>query len=99
MSLKTANCILIVDDQENWRQALRILLESEGFAVLEATTFHEAEDALAGTSFDVVVLDVRLVDEDMFNVEGLALQNMISAKNPDTRIVILTGYPKSVKDA
>lgn len=98
MSLGAANRILIVDDQANWREAQKILLESEGFDVFEATNFREAEDALATSSFNVVVLDVRLVDEDTFNVEGLALQNMIRANSPETRIVILTGYPKSVKD-
>lgn len=89
--------VLVVDDQDNWRLALKVLLESEGLQVSQASGFEEAEIALTETSFDVVVLDVRLVDEDILNVDGLELLRLIETDHPSTHTVILTGYPESIK--
>lgn len=89
--------ILIVDDQDNWRLALTILLESEGYQVSQASNYKEAKTRLRRTTFDLVVLDVRLEDQDTYNVDGLDLLNTIRAKSPATRIIILTGYPDSLK--
>jgi DNA-binding response OmpR family regulator len=88
--------ILVVDDQENWREALRILLETEGFLVSESSSFEQAECMLNESVFDMVVLDVRLVDEDVFNVEGLALLHAVRHDCPGARVVFVTGYPQSV---
>jgi len=38
-----------------------------------------------------------LIDEDTFNVEGLDLLRMIKERKPGTGVVILTGYPNSVR--
>ena len=89
--------ILVVDDQPNWRLALSALLKSEGFAVTQARNFEDAKAILVSSVFDVAVLDVRLVDEDIFNVEGLELLGFVRANSPATRVIILTGYPEGIK--
>ena len=89
---------MVVDDQQNWRELLRILLEKDGFQVTTAEGFEECKGILQKATFDVVVLDVRLIDQDIFNVEGLALLNEIHMKSPSTKAVILTGYPDSIKN-
>jgi DNA-binding NtrC family response regulator len=97
-SEKLSTEILIVDDQDNWRLALRVLLESEGFQITEADTFQKARDIiLSHSGFDLVVLDVRLMDEEIFNVEGLDLLQIINTNTPATKTIILTGYPESVR--
>jgi DNA-binding NtrC family response regulator len=88
---------MVVDDQENWRELLRILLEKESFLVITVENFKECQDMLQRDVFDVIILDVRLVDQDTFNVEGLALLHEIRAKSPLTKVIILTGYPDSIK--
>jgi DNA-binding NtrC family response regulator len=98
MSPNNAGRIMIVDDQKNWRELLRILLEKEGFLVTTVESFGECQDAFQQDAFDVVILDVRLIDQDTFNVEGLALLHEIRAKSPSTKAVILTGYPDSIKN-
>jgi DNA-binding NtrC family response regulator len=98
MALQTAANILVVDDQPNWRLALRTLLESEGFAVKQASSFEEAEALVAVSTFDVAVLDIRLADEITYNVEGLELLRVIKKNCPHTRVIILTGYPESLKE-
>ena len=98
MSPNNVGRIMVVDDQENWRELLRILLEKDGFQVTTAESFEKCKDILQEASFDVVVLDVRLIDQDIFNVEGLALLNEIREQSPATKAVILTGYPDSIKN-
>ena len=96
MSLNILNHILVVDDQPNWRLAFKILLESEGLKVSEASGFKEAKEMLTKSAFDLVILDVRLVDDETFNVQGLELLYSIKAKTPATKVIIVTGYPESV---
>jgi DNA-binding NtrC family response regulator len=96
MTLQPEGNILIVDDQENWRMALQHLLEGRHNAQA-VSSYEQAEQAILASSFDVVVLDVRLVDEDVFNVSGLALLDKIKKHKPNTGVVILTGYPDSVR--
>jgi DNA-binding NtrC family response regulator len=89
--------ILIVDDQQNWREALSSLLQGR-YVVQTASSFEEAKQAIVEFTFDVAVLDVRLVDKDVFNVEGLELLRLIREGRPSTSVVVLTGYPKSVRE-
>lgn len=90
------SCVLIVDDAPNWRELVRSVLGN--ICRLELfSTFEEASQAIDVLDFDVAVLDVRLEDEDTFNVEGVALLRKIRIKNPCIGIVILTGYPESIR--
>jgi len=98
MSLNNVGRIMVVDDQENWRELLRILLEKEGFLVTTVESFGECQKAFQKVTFNVVILDIRLIDQDTFNVEGLALLHEIRTKSPTTKAVILTGYPDSIKN-
>lgn len=56
--------LLVVEDDDNLRMALRDNLEDEGHAVVEASTLAAAEAAVAGRPFDLIVLDVMLPDGD-----------------------------------
>lgn len=51
--------ILVVDDEEEIRDVIRVLLESEGFSVLEARSGEEAL-ALFSPDTDLVILDVMM---------------------------------------
>jgi DNA-binding response OmpR family regulator len=55
---------LVVDDDAALRMLCRVNLELEGFAVVEAGTLAEADEALAGGRPDVVLLDVHLGSGD-----------------------------------
>jgi CheY-like chemotaxis protein len=98
MSNKIAGHVLVVDDQENWRTALASLLSKEGLTVKTSASFEEAVTEITQDTFDLVVLDVRLVDKDVFNIQGLELLQMVKAKEPAPKVIILTGYPESIRD-
>ena len=65
---------------------LRINLELEGYRVLEVGNAEEIRQALAGGDVDLILLDVRLGDDD-----GIELAGELREKYPDLRIAFLTG--------
>ncbi len=79
--------ILIVDDEDNARQALRTLLHEEGFEVAEACDGAQALSAIEAFHPHVVLSDVR-----MPNVDGLTLLQQTRAKFPDIVFVMMTAY-------
>ncbi|MEP6470727.1 MAG: response regulator [Acidobacteriota bacterium] len=56
--------ILVVEDDASSRYGLKSLLESEGYAVGEASTLAEAEDEIRRSPPDILVLDITLPDGD-----------------------------------
>jgi DNA-binding response OmpR family regulator len=60
--------ILIVEDDENLRVALEDNLVDEGYRVTAVDRGQAALDALAGTSVDLIILDVMLPDIDGYRV-------------------------------
>jgi DNA-binding NarL/FixJ family response regulator len=64
-----ASSVLVVDDHEDFRRAVRALLESDGFRVVgEAISGAEAMAQAQRLHPDVVLLDIRLPDIDGFEV-------------------------------
>ncbi|WP_339315239.1 response regulator transcription factor [Paenibacillus sp. FSL R10-2734] len=60
--------VLIVDDEWNMRNLLRIYLIKEGITTKEASTGHEALSMLKQHTFDLVLLDVMMPDMDGWQV-------------------------------
>jgi DNA-binding response OmpR family regulator len=96
---ENAEChILVVDDQENWRKLLYSLLSEEGYVVDLAADFEQADHAISHRSFDVLVLDVRLKDTDIYNVQGLELLRRAKSQKQNTKVIVLTGYAESIHE-
>ncbi|AKG34416.1 response regulator transcription factor [Paenibacillus durus] len=60
--------VLVVDDEWNMRNLLRIYLAKEGFQVSEASTGREALKLIGSGNFDIVLLDVMMPDMDGWQV-------------------------------
>ena len=60
--------ILVVDDEWNMRNLLRIYLMKEGFEVKEAATGNEALSLAKQQPFDAILLDVMMPDMDGWQV-------------------------------
>jgi len=56
--------ILIVEDEETIRVGLKYYLEAENFEIREAACSKEAVDLVAKETFDLILLDINLPDED-----------------------------------
>ncbi len=81
--------ILVIDDEENLRRTLALILQREGYAVVMAATVAEARDCLDQNSFDLVFLDLKLPDAN-----GLTLLPELRNKYPKLPVLILTAHDK-----
>ncbi len=78
--------ILIVDDEERIRFAVRDFLELQDYTIVEADTCATAESQVRDARPDAVVLDYGLPDGN-----ALDLLPRLKAIDPDLPVVILTG--------
>jgi DNA-binding NarL/FixJ family response regulator len=78
--------VLLADDHALFRDGLRSLLEARGVEVIgEARNGREAVDLTRRLSPDVVLMDLHMPELD-----GLSATRLISAEQPDVKVVILT---------
>ena len=103
MSEEKKTSILLVEDEENLHEALRLNLELEGFEVTSAYDGAAALKALQAEYFDLIILDVMLPEMDGINVtETVRLSNneipilILSAKNSSADRVL--GLKKGADD-
>ena len=79
--------ILVVDDDLNLLELIKMRLESAGYEVFAASREEEARQAAQGQNFDLAVLDLQLDHKD-----GIALMEEIHLLTPTLPVVILTAY-------
>ncbi len=77
--------VLVVDDDELVRYALKEYFEEEGFRVSEAADGKSARAILDADSPDIILLDIRMPGED-----GFSLTRAIRAQS-DIPIILVTG--------
>jgi DNA-binding NtrC family response regulator len=80
--------ILIVDDDENVRKTMKIILEDENYIVEIATNGKEAIQMSNEKIYNLALLDIRLPD-----IEGVELLKLMKEYVPRTRKIMLTGFP------
>jgi len=80
--------ILIVDDDTSINAVFKTLLEEHGFNVNTASSGQEAL-SLEGSSFDLVILDIKLPD-----IMGDQVAIMMKEREMADNIVLMTGYPE-----
>jgi two-component system response regulator HydG len=81
------NTILVVDDDHAHRTMLNTLINGWGYAVAEADDGFTAIEKVKESSFDLVLMDVRMV-----RVSGLEALEAIKGYNPAIPVIIMTAY-------
>ena len=79
--------LLIVDDDNVYRQRLAVAMEKRGFAVRQAESVAAGIASAKSAAPNYAVVDLRLTDGS-----GLDIVTEIRNVNPDCRVIILTGY-------
>jgi len=80
--------ILVVDDEENIRKSLKMILEYEGYSFLEAADGEEALYTLEETvGLDLVLLDVKLPGKD-----GLEVLEELKKKPYSPEVIMVSGH-------
>ena len=79
--------ILVVDDQRNMRATTALLLRSEGYNVLEASTGEEALQTLANSRVDLMLTDLKMEPMD-----GLTLLKKALEVSPRLQVIMMTAF-------
>ncbi len=102
MAIEKAN-ILIVEDELNLHEALKLNLEMEGYEVTSAFDGNEALKKVENAYFDLIIMDIMLPELDGISVtESIRVHNnevpilMLSAKNAPADKVL--GLKKGADD-
>jgi two-component system, OmpR family, alkaline phosphatase synthesis response regulator PhoP len=85
MTEKNKASILLVEDEENLHEALKLNLELEGYSVSSATDGTEALRAVEQEYFDLIIMDVMLPE-----VDGISVTETIRVQNNQVPILILS---------
>ncbi|MCK4336451.1 MAG: response regulator, partial [Candidatus Aminicenantes bacterium] len=80
--------ILVVDDEENIRKSLRMILEYEGYTMIEAADGEEALEIVEETvGLDLILLDVQLPGKD-----GLEIMSELKQRPYSPEIIMISGH-------
>jgi DNA-binding NtrC family response regulator len=79
--------VLLVDDDKEFRRAMKKMFEKSGYGVRIACDGQEALDALNEEEFDLIISDLR-----MPNLDGLEMMAELRRRGLDIPIIFLTAF-------
>lgn len=79
--------VLLIDDDQDSLQALKIGLENDRFDVLAKSSCQESMQLLAKQDFDIVVTDLKLKDGS-----GMEILTYLHEHRQQTAVIIITAY-------
>jgi DNA-binding NtrC family response regulator len=83
--MATPKSILVIDDDDNVRRTLELILQRAGYHVVTTGAACEAVGHLRVENFDLVFLDIKMQD-----IDGLSLLPKIQLVFPQLPVLILT---------
>ena len=79
--------ILVIDDEVSVNNNIRKILLKKGYQVDQAITKEEALESIASHPYKLILLDLKIP-----GVKGLELLQTIRDKNPQAKVIMITGY-------
>ena len=79
--------VLVVDDEPEYRDVLKLILQEKGYVVALAGGGAEALAILGEAPFQLVISDLS-----MEGMNGIQLLEEVKRQHPQTNVIILTGY-------
>jgi DNA-binding NtrC family response regulator len=79
--------LLIVDDEQSYRQLLSLVFEGEGHSVRTANNGFEALEKLQTEPAEVIISDVKMPDMD-----GIEMLRAVRGVLPDVGVVMMTAF-------
>ena len=84
--------ILIADDQAHIRESLSLLLEPEGFEVIEAAAPYSVIKQLSQHNFDLILMDMNYAKDTTSGDEGIELVKHIRQRDQTLPVVVMTAW-------
>ena len=79
--------ILLVDDDPEFRKAMKKMFEKSGYNVTVAADGQEALEALSEETFDLIISDLR-----MPNLNGMELMEELKRRKINLPVIFITAY-------
>jgi two-component system, NtrC family, response regulator PilR len=79
--------ILVVDDDQDMREFMEIMLTKEGYDVTTAEDPAKAINLCRKLAFDLVITDLR-----MPKIDGIEFLKIIKDQNPEIMVILITAY-------
>lgn len=79
--------ILIVDDEQSYRQLLSLVFEGDGHSLRTASNGRDALRQLKGEPADLIISDVKMPDMD-----GIELLRAVRETLPDVGVILMTAF-------
>ena len=87
MEIRPDALVLVVDDEQDIRDASERILSRVGYQVQKASRGNEALDILNKESVDIMLLDLK-----MPGMDGLEVLERVSEQNTEIQVIVITGY-------
>ncbi len=84
--------VLLADDQPDVREALRLLLKSEGVASVGVDGPAAVLEAIKRREFDVALIDLNYTRDTTSGDEGLELLEQLRQLAPDLPVIVMTAW-------
>lgn len=84
--------ILIIDDDPDITEGMRVVLESENYQVFNAKSGEDGIKKVKQEKFDLVILDVMMETKD----KGFEVAREIKKENKNTPIIMLTAIKEKL---
>lgn len=92
MARESTPLVLLADDQADVREALRLLLKSEGIASVGVAHPADALEALRRREFTCALIDGNYSRDTTSGEEGLDLLERLRQQAPDMPVVVMTAW-------
>ena len=88
---ESARTVMVVDDETPVRRMIKLILQHEGYDVIDAVG---PTEALAFLSTNPTAIDLLITDIVMPRMSGIELADRVREGRPGTRVLFLSGYSR-----
>lgn len=78
---------MLVDDNEDFLDSTKDVLEAEGYQVITAANGEDAVFLAGSQHFNIILMDIK-----MPGIDGVESFLKMKAQNPDVRVILVTAY-------
>ena len=79
--------VLVIDDDQNHREGLVLLLQAHNYKVDQADGANPAMQLIQKNAYDLVITDFKMKE-----IDGMELLKMINDYDPLLKVIMVTGY-------